>query len=118
MRKLSVAILLLVTIFLCGGFKFAVSAQDSTARESLIDFSVIAQTGSKERIPGAQVTATDEKGKTLTLTTDRNGRCRFQNYQLGRIKIYVKAVGFVDASIDQPLVNKQEVAMTLLLPEK
>ena len=95
-----------------------VPTQNPTGREISIDFTVLVQDVSNGRIPDARVTATDLDGKTKTLTTDRNGRCKFEKFLQGRMKISVTAQGFADGSVTPTVVNKQEVAITLYLPEK
>lgn len=95
-----------------------VSPQDSTGREILINFSVLVQDVANARIPGAKVTATDQNGKTKTLTTDRNGRCRFEKFQQGRMKISVVADGFAGGSVDQAVANKEEVPITLRVAQR
>lgn len=95
-----------------------VSGQDQTGREIPIDFTVLVQDVANARIPGAKVTATDKAGKARTLTTDRNGRCKFEKFQQGRMKISVTAQGFADGSAVPIVVNKQEVPITLRVPER
>lgn len=95
-----------------------ISVQNPDGREIPIDFTVLVQDVANARIPNAQVKATDYNGKTKTLTTDRNGRCRFQKFQQGRIKIFATATGFVNASVDQVVVNKEEVPITLRVAQR
>lgn len=116
--KRIVAAVLLGLLLAAAARTAPVSAQNPTGREIQINFSVLVQDVANARVPGAKVTATDQNGKAKTLATDRNGRCRFEQFQQGRMKISVTAPGFADGSVDQDVVNKQEVAITLRLPEK
>ncbi|MBL8031320.1 MAG: carboxypeptidase regulatory-like domain-containing protein [Candidatus Doudnabacteria bacterium] len=95
-----------------------IPTQNPTGREISIDFTVLVQDVSNGRIPGAKVKVVDLDGKTETLTTDRNGRCRFQKFQQGRMEISVTAQGFADASVTPTVANKKEVAITLRVPER
>lgn len=95
-----------------------VPAQNPDGREIQIDFVVLVQDVANARIPGAKVTATDQSGKIKTLVADRNGRCRFEKFQQGRMKISVTAQGFADGSATPTVANGQQVAITLRVPER
>lgn len=69
-------------------------------------------------IVGAAVTITDEKGRTLTLSSNEAGEFRFENVPAGSATIAVEAEGYLRSVSEFPVEPRETVQARMMLHER